>query len=180
MGVSTTLAASASDAYWDGKLKLGKYTGRCSLHCPETHTAASRARGGAMVLVRGPSMAPTLRAGDALLVADRERTQRARVVRVAVQHPLRPAQQVLHVDRADLRIDTTEVRIPVSVTLQQSGKLVTGLEVTNFELYEDVAPALRSLVEDLADAFGNAAVGATRAVTDEGWRPHSDQIGTSR
>ena len=33
------------------------------------------------------------------------------------------------------------------------------------------------LCEDLADAFGNAAVGATRAVTDEGWRPHSDQIG---
>ena len=33
------------------------------------------------------------------------------------------------------------------------------------------------LVEDLADAFGNAAVGATRAVTDDGWRPHSDQIG---
>jgi electron transfer flavoprotein alpha subunit len=33
------------------------------------------------------------------------------------------------------------------------------------------------LVEDLAGAFGNAAVGATRAVTDDGWRPHSDQIG---
>lgn len=33
------------------------------------------------------------------------------------------------------------------------------------------------LCEDLADAFGNAAVGATRAVTDEGWRPHTDQIG---
>ena len=33
------------------------------------------------------------------------------------------------------------------------------------------------LVEDLADAFGNAAVGATRAVTDDGWRPHTDQIG---
>jgi electron transfer flavoprotein alpha subunit len=33
------------------------------------------------------------------------------------------------------------------------------------------------LIEDLADAFGNAAVGATRAVTDDGWRPHSDQIG---
>ena len=32
------------------------------------------------------------------------------------------------------------------------------------------------LCEDLAEAFGNAAVGATRAVTDEGWRPHSDQI----
>jgi len=34
-----------------------------------------------------------------------------------------------------------------------------------------------SLLEDLAAAFGNAAVGATRAVTDEGWRPHGDQIG---
>jgi electron transfer flavoprotein alpha subunit len=33
------------------------------------------------------------------------------------------------------------------------------------------------LLEELAEAFGNAAVGATRAVTDEGWRPHSDQIG---
>jgi electron transfer flavoprotein alpha subunit len=33
------------------------------------------------------------------------------------------------------------------------------------------------LCEELADAFGNAAVGATRAVTDDGWRPHSDQIG---
>jgi electron transfer flavoprotein alpha subunit len=35
-----------------------------------------------------------------------------------------------------------------------------------------------ALLEALASAFGgNAAVGATRAVTDEGWRPHSDQIG---
>ena len=33
------------------------------------------------------------------------------------------------------------------------------------------------LVEDLAAAFGNAAVGATRAVTDDGWRPSTDQIG---
>ena len=34
-----------------------------------------------------------------------------------------------------------------------------------------------ALLEELAAAFGNAAVGATRAVTDDGWRPHSDQIG---
>lgn len=33
------------------------------------------------------------------------------------------------------------------------------------------------LVEDLAEALGNAAVGATRAVTDDGWRPATDQIG---
>jgi electron transfer flavoprotein alpha subunit len=34
-----------------------------------------------------------------------------------------------------------------------------------------------ALVEELAAALGNAAVGATRAVTDDGWRPHADQIG---
>jgi electron transfer flavoprotein alpha subunit len=34
-----------------------------------------------------------------------------------------------------------------------------------------------AMVEELAEAFGNAAVGATRAVTDDGWRPHQDQIG---
>lgn len=39
------------------------------------------------------------------------------------------------------------------------------------------APEHFKLCDDLAEAFGNAAVGATRAVTDEGWRPHSDQIG---
>jgi electron transfer flavoprotein alpha subunit len=33
------------------------------------------------------------------------------------------------------------------------------------------------LVEELADAFGNAAVGCTRAVADDGWRPQRDQIG---
>ncbi len=34
-----------------------------------------------------------------------------------------------------------------------------------------------ALVEGLAAAFGNAAVGATRAVTDDGWRDPSTQIG---
>jgi len=39
--------------------------------------------------------------------------------------------------RADIRIDTTEIRIPVSVTQQKDGKLVTGMGIENFELYED-------------------------------------------
>jgi electron transfer flavoprotein alpha subunit len=33
------------------------------------------------------------------------------------------------------------------------------------------------LLEDLAAAFGNAAVGASRAVVDAGWRPHAEQVG---
>jgi electron transfer flavoprotein alpha subunit len=34
-----------------------------------------------------------------------------------------------------------------------------------------------ALVEDLAEALGNAAVGASRAVVDAGWRSHADQVG---
>ena len=36
--------------------------------------------------------------------------------------------------RADLRIDTTLVLVPVAVTIAASGKLLTGLEKDNFEL----------------------------------------------
>lgn len=38
-------------------------------------------------------------------------------------------------------------------------------------------PESFSLLEDLAAAFGDAAVGASRAVVDAGWRPHSEQVG---
>lgn len=38
-------------------------------------------------------------------------------------------------------------------------------------------PASFKLIEDLAAAFGNAAVGASRAVVDAGWRPHGEQVG---
>jgi electron transfer flavoprotein alpha subunit len=33
------------------------------------------------------------------------------------------------------------------------------------------------IIEDLVAALGNAAVGASRAVVDAGWRPHSEQVG---
>jgi electron transfer flavoprotein alpha subunit len=34
-----------------------------------------------------------------------------------------------------------------------------------------------ALIEKLAGAFGAAAVGASRAVVDAGWRPHAEQVG---
>jgi electron transfer flavoprotein alpha subunit len=39
------------------------------------------------------------------------------------------------------------------------------------------APENFAIVEALAAAFGNAAVGASRAVVDAGWRGHGDQVG---
>jgi electron transfer flavoprotein alpha subunit len=76
-------------------------------------------------------------------------------------------------------VDPSAVRVKVTSTeagdrgkldLGEAPVIVSGgrglKEAANFRL-----------VEDLAAAFGNAAVGATRAVTDDGWRPHSDQIG---
>ena len=42
--------------------------------------------------------------------------------------------------RADLRIDTTLVLVPVAVTIAATGKLLTGLEKDNFELTEDKVP----------------------------------------
>jgi electron transfer flavoprotein alpha subunit len=76
------------------------------------------------------------------------------------------------IDPASARVVVTETVIGggAKLDLGEAPVIISGgrglKEAANF-----------SLVEDLAAAFGNAAVGATRAVTDEGWRPHSDQIG---
>lgn len=83
------------------------------------------------------------------------------------------------VEQVASAVDPAGVRVKVTATEKSGGAkldlgearvIVSGgrglKEAANFKL-----------VEDLAAAFGNAAVGATRAVTDDGWRPHSDQIG---
>jgi electron transfer flavoprotein alpha subunit len=76
------------------------------------------------------------------------------------------------VQAADSRITVTEVPLRASTKLDlgEASIIVSGgrglRAAENFKL-----------VEDLAAAIGNAAVGATRAVTDDGWRPATDQIG---
>jgi electron transfer flavoprotein alpha subunit len=62
------------------------------------------------------------------------------------------------------------------------GKGATKLDLGEASIIVSGGRGLRAaenfkLVEDLAAAIGNAAVGATRAVTDDGWRPATDQIG---
>ena len=83
-------------------------------------------------------------------------------------------------ETVDLEIDFTSVEFPtqfVGLTQAKGGDtaledaeivVVGGRGVGSAEQYQ--------LVLDLADAMGGA-VGATRAATDLGWRPHYEQIG---
>ncbi len=83
------------------------------------------------------------------------------------------------VENAQPAVDPATTRVKVKETRQgTSGKL----DLADAPVVVAGGRGLKAaenfkLVEELAAAFGNAAVGATRAVTDDGWRPHSDQIG---
>jgi electron transfer flavoprotein alpha subunit len=76
-------------------------------------------------------------------------------------------------------VDPASARVVVTELAQQTS---TALDLGEAPVIVSGGRGLRAaehfkLVEDLAAAFGNAAVGATRAVTDDGWRPATDQIG---
>lgn len=84
----------------------------------------------------------------------------------------RVEQLTLTVDPGSSRVRVTETGLGSSekLDLGEAPVIISGGRGLK-------GPENFKLVEELAEAFGNAAVGATRAVTDEGWRPHSDQIG---
>jgi electron transfer flavoprotein alpha subunit len=76
-------------------------------------------------------------------------------------------------------MDPAAARVAVTELAQRS---TTRLDLGEAPVIVSGGRGLRAaenfkLVEDLAAALGNAAVGATRAVTDDGWRPPTDQIG---
>ena len=91
-------------------------------------------------------------------VAASPRTARTESVEPALD-PASACVVVTELGTSDAKLDLSEA--PVVVV---GGRGLRGAE--NF-----------ALVEALAEAFGNAAVGATRAVTDDGWRDPADQIG---
>ncbi|MBI3820798.1 MAG: electron transfer flavoprotein subunit alpha/FixB family protein [Planctomycetes bacterium] len=75
--------------------------------------------------------------------------------------------------------DGVDLRAVVKEVLAAAG---TKLDVTEAPVVVSGGRGLKGpenwhLLEALAAAFGNAAVGATRAVVDAGWRPHDEQVG---
>jgi electron transfer flavoprotein alpha subunit len=92
----------------------------------------------------------------------------------AAEHPV-----TARIERAEPAADPAASRVVVTELVQQTG---AKLDLGEAPVIVSGGRGLRaaenfSLIEQLADAFGNAAVGATRAVTDDGWRPATDQIG---
>jgi electron transfer flavoprotein alpha subunit len=83
------------------------------------------------------------------------------------------------VERPEPAMDPAAARVVVT---ELSERAATKLDLGEASIIVSGGRGLRAaenfkLVEDLAEAIGNAAVGATRAVTDDGWRPATDQIG---
>jgi electron transfer flavoprotein alpha subunit len=92
----------------------------------------------------------------------------------AAEHPL-----TARIERAEPASDPAASRVVVTELVQETG---AKLDLGEAPVIVSGGRGLRAaenfgLIEQLADAFGNAAVGATRAVTDDGWRPATDQIG---
>jgi electron transfer flavoprotein alpha subunit len=91
-----------------------------------------------------------------------------------------PAEQP-RTGRVEKTVPATAANAQVKVT-QLAPRGSTKLDLGEASIIVSGGRGLRAaenfkLVEDLAAAIGNAAVGATRAVTDDGWRPATDQIG---
>jgi electron transfer flavoprotein alpha subunit len=87
--------------------------------------------------------------------------------------------RAVRIDSAAPALDPGAARVVVTELAQQAA---STLDLGEAPVIVSGGRGLRAaehfkLVEDLAAAFGNAAVGATRAVTDDGWRPATDQIG---
>lgn len=100
------------------------------------------------------------------------------VVRAGVVEVAPAAEDAVPVESLDVAIDAGALRVTlVDVTTPPAG----GANLENAEVIVVGGRGLGSaenfaLVEELAAAL-NAPVGATRAVTDLGWRPHFEQIG---
>ena len=88
------------------------------------------------------------------------------------ESPKAGAVESVAVPEFETHVTVTEIKAPADAALDvaEATVVVSG----GRGLRE---PEHFKLIEDLAAAFGDAAVGASRAVVDAGWRDHSAQVG---
>ena len=114
-------------------------------------------------------------AGKALVEVKINSDKKVFVLRPNVFNPGEPSNDtsevnVKNIDSPDLSVKVIEIKkAEGKLDVAEASIIVSGgrgmKEAANFKL-----------VEDLAEVLG-AAVGASRAVVDAGWRPHSEQVG---
>jgi electron transfer flavoprotein alpha subunit len=130
--------------------------------------------------VEGGTLAATrpVYAGKALQTVRFPRTPALATLRPKVFAPVTKTGTTCAVEPLDPGSDPGSSRARVREVVAQAGGKV---DLTESEIIVSGGRGLRGpenfkLVEDLAEALG-ATVGASRAVVDAGWRPHSEQVG---
>jgi electron transfer flavoprotein alpha subunit len=166
---ATGYAAIVFAATATGRDLAPRVAARLKVACASDVTALA-AEGGAVTVTRpvyaGKALQRARLTAEPALVSVRPNTF------PAVESPKAGEAGTVEVPAFATRVTVREIKAPAQATLDVSEAAVVVSGGRGLR-----EPANFKLIEELAAAFGNAAVGASRAVVDAGWRDHGAQVG---